>query len=154
MKLALDVVEFTCRACGTSWQIPSMDWTPYGFFLLRSKTGHLAYLEAVDDPVFSEVGRIISDLRPALDAEGSAALVHCAFGVTTDPDPTGHPFEIHVRNLCPRCSSRQWESRRLDSQIEADADPVGHKSWERLTDSERRQGIRDRLAECESHQRS
>jgi hypothetical protein len=89
--------------CGHSFYAPALSDFSYGQFIFTSNSGkYYAYLNALDDPVFLEVKRILKTTIPSFSGDALDDKVWHAFSKTCEVAPDSTLFEIGL-NKCPRC---------------------------------------------------
>jgi len=121
----------------------------YGLFIMFSATpGQMAWLEAVTDPVFDEVGAILGGF-PAFTAIGKCpriGVMHLLFSLACDPDPQGRPYWLST--ACSRCGAFDVKFRAEREQPEVftvDIPEVTHVAWLTLDPSARTLRLRQGL---------
>lgn len=140
--MRLHIFKFTCGNCGCEFKSPKMSFDTYGEFLLRSKGGELAYLNAISDPVYQEVDDLLNQL-PELQGKSALMLsefLRKVFGVACDSDTQGNSFSIGGDPVCPSCGDRNisyWEATEPPEYLEQEWPPVTHVKWSSLSDSEK-----------------
>lgn len=151
----MSAVAFTfhCSACGYAFTSPEVPEHSYGEFVLRStECNYVAYLEALEDPIFADSSRLLRSIALTLtpSIRQQAALQQKLFSVLCDPDPHGHALHIGLRPPCPVCGSRDmacWEPV-TPAQV-CDLPPVTHVRWDRLSNADKetmlRQAARDAM---------
>jgi hypothetical protein len=146
MKLVL--VKCKCARCGHIFDARALPDGAYGEFLLWSKNGGLAYLNAFEDPTLKEVDNILACCGPAVSwtpLERSAVL-HRIFGrIACDPDDEGAPFEVNAFPACPACGGwdvASWEFKDPAGFVEMNPPVVTHHSWATLSENAKREKVR------------
>lgn len=144
--MRLPLYWYKCTSCGKSSEIPEMPEFTYGEFLLRNKTGETRYVNALEDPVFSEVGEIVASLPQYKNANDSqtAPSVQYAFGFSCDRDHSGQVFLIGQDPFCPACK-RSWMTHfvlPVDHQtVEIEIPAVSHTYWNSLSLDDKKREI-------------
>src|SRR5689334_16531601 len=106
MHLAL--ATFTCAACAGAFDAPALPDCAYGEFLLWSRNGNSAYLNALEYPTFMEFSSLLAQ-HPAMQgatASFHADVLHKVYGrLACDMDSQGASFDIGAYPRCPTCGS-------------------------------------------------
>lgn len=136
---------YTCNRCGHQFNVPATSDFAYGEFIMRSNSGeHWVFLNAFDDPVFTEVADIV-DSNPKLQAENKkmvGGLTQSAFSAACDPAPDGSPYRIGWLLRCPKCggdSLKGWDEEI--PPVRVDLPSPAHVEWLSLSMDERRRLI-------------
>jgi hypothetical protein len=116
--MKLELIEYTCANCGFTFEAPSFGESAYGEFLLRSKRGTLAYLNAFSDSTYKELDGLLT-CEPSLASirpNDRAKILRRVFGlVACDWDDGVSPFEIDALPACPGCRAHAISSWRFKS---------------------------------------
>jgi hypothetical protein len=142
--MRLQIFEFKCEPSGHEFRAPELPLGAYGEFLLRAEEGTaLAYLNALADPTYKEVGALL-EKKPGMDRatpnRRAEILRHIYGAVACDPDSGGRPFKIGQRPTCPVCSSstmRSWQEVYPAEYIDLDVPPVTHRLWQSLSEEQK-----------------
>lgn len=138
-----ELVTYTCANCANVFDAPSLGEGTYGEFLLWSKSGHIAHLNAFEDSSYKEVSNFLEQspkvhrLQPL---EKAKVLRHVYGGVACDPDVNGLPFVIDAMPPCPKCGDQQmssWTFRNPPEIVDVPIPSVTHIRWNALIDSEK-----------------
>lgn len=151
MKKKLQLFKYRCGACGSEYKAPAYPSAAYGEFILRSENGvSLAYLNALNDPVFEETETIVKSFSGISSKEGVASTLKSVFGVTCDPDADGNSFAIGLAPRCPQCGSIRpsyWEATEPPEFVEKPVPDVTHEKWSNLSEDEKHNLIKVKLRE-------
>lgn len=88
----LEIIEHTCAECGKKFESPGLGEWSYGEFLLRTERGSVAYVNAMADAAYNEVGGMLSEIPQTASLEDleRADILWCIYGpVACDPDGDG-----------------------------------------------------------------
>lgn len=139
----LHLFEYACKPENRRFTAPQIVGG-YGVFLLRSEAeGREAYVEALADDTFGEVGRLV-DVSPrasGLSEWRRAELTQAVFSVASDPAADGTPYVLSRNPRCPFCGSHDVEFVQATEPpqfVEAELPPVTHRRWSTLPTDERR----------------
>jgi hypothetical protein len=139
--MKLQLVKYRCENCKLEFKAPQLKIGGYAEFLLRSQlTGHLAYLDAMADKTYDEVGEYLeANLKLAeKSANLIASILQKTYGIIAcDPDPAGNIYQIGAAPVCPSCGSQNmeyWEVVEPSEFIEQIIPPVTHRAWSLLND--------------------
>jgi hypothetical protein len=150
-RMKLRLLKYLCSRCACAFDAPALPEGAYGEFLLWSRNGQIAYLNALKDPTFKEVSHLLA-LSPVVQEAPSierAAILHRIYGrMACDKDTQGAPFEIDMPPPCPACGGTEpssWEFKEPVQIVEVDAQPVTHRLWSSLSHSEKEKALRDEL---------
>jgi hypothetical protein len=152
MKLLM--FHYRCLACGCQFESPESLPSTYGQFLARSTlSDQRALLNALDDPVYSEVAGILDRLGFAvgLDDNKKADLLLRVFGKTCDPAVDGSDYLVAARPQCPRCRSRDrlsWQACDPPRFCEEDLPGMTHRRWSQLDADEKIRRLKDAVGAC------
>lgn len=143
MKTTL--AKYTCADCSHIFEAPMLDENRYGEFLLWSSSGRVAYLNALDDPVYGEVKTLVAEVMGQKDPFQLAEVLQQVFGaLACDLDPQGNPYLIDGLPLCPVCRSQHiasWELIEPEKLLEQEIPEVTHQAWARLFSEQKRAAI-------------
>lgn len=112
MKIICNVFEYVCRDCKKIYQAP-VYVGGYGSFLLRNHgSSSLAFLDAIGDKVFKEVGSIVDahEVVSKLDENNRADIFQKVIGYAYDPDELGNYYGIGLDPECVHCGSHMVDS--------------------------------------------
>ena len=155
------VFEFTCGSCGMRFHASGICDFIYGAFVMRTRNGEEAVLEAVTSPTFAEFVTL-ANTNPALaeiDEGKRHEVLQAAFTVACDFSESGEEFYIGLNPTCPQCASREMASWKAVTSPRRSVIPlVTHSRWDRLSDSEKcvavnaeiRRNIRENMADLNS----
>lgn len=136
----------TCSGCSETFDLYMEAPQAYGEFLLWSADGQSRYLNAIDDPIYKEVGGLITEVDG--DSPGShsrAEKLQMIFGeVACDPTAEGQSFSMRLLPLCPGCGKRRLELQRFAEPpevVDAPVDVVTHVVWNQLSYDARRRAV-------------
>jgi hypothetical protein len=141
MKIAL--ARFVCGRCKTEFEAPLLGEMSYGEFLLWSSRGSVAYLNALADPIFAEVRRLLDSRFQAanIDSLVMADMLQGMFGpMACDPDDHGAPFMMNVKPPCPNCGADKpssWDFVDPPKFLESEISHVSHNAWNALSADEK-----------------
>jgi hypothetical protein len=150
--MKLELIEYTCASCEFTFEAAGLGENAYGEFLLRSKRGKLAYLNAIRDPTYKEVDGLLARLPSIsrLSPIGRAKILRRVYGVVAcDRDDDGSPFEIDAFPICPICRSSAISSWRFKSPpafVDVEVPPVTHVEWGGLSEVTKVDWLRAELA--------
>lgn len=147
---------YCCKNCNITFKLPVI--SSYGEFLMRSETGNLAHLYAINNKVFAEVSKIFHQNlfiinRKTKDFEQAkkfnreydskediekGGIFQKIFSVACDLAPDNTPYEISRKPLCPNCKKSNISSYGpLAEYVELDVKPVTHNAWNKLSQAEK-----------------
>lgn len=101
-------------------------------------------MNAVDDPTYKEVGRLIKQDIRMVGAKPDilGAVVQGEYGaIACDPDSFGNVFKIGENPKCPVCGCQEmdyWEETDPAEFADLSLQPVTHVLWSSLSDQEKR----------------
>jgi hypothetical protein len=145
MKLPL--AKYRCARCDHAFDAPALPEGAYGEFLLWSKNGNSAYLNAFEDPTLKEVDNLLAACNQAKQwtpLERSKVLHHAFGHVACDPDDQGASFEIDAYPPCPQCGGPEiasWEFKDPIKIVEISVLAVTHHRWAKLSEDEKRKAV-------------
>lgn len=149
-QMKLHQFEFACKPENRRFKAPVIV-VGYGIFLLRSEAeGREAYVGAVSDEAFAEVGRLV-DASPhsrGLSEQKRAELTHAVFSVACDPAGDGTPYVISGKPTCPFCGSHDVEFIQATEPpefVDVEMRTVTHRRWSALPVEERRRLVETAL---------
>lgn len=139
---------YQCNKCKNKFKAPELLGEPYGEFLLRTKTGEIEYLFAIDSSEFLEVGNIVDKFleNTGISELGRAKVLHQLFGITCDLASDGTEYKIGGKPICPKCGSNEmysWEPIYPVEIVEVDVPHVTHERWNKLSDVEKQSKIEE-----------
>ena len=131
-----------CKNCGARFDTLS-DPGVYSFRLLLSEKEHRpALVKCDDDPAFSEIYQIVTQLlKPkGLTALQVATRFDEIFGYICDLAPDGSHYNMSGKKNCPKCSSEDIDFGPYDPEIYTEDFPieVTHRNWDLLNESDKR----------------
>jgi hypothetical protein len=115
----------------------------YGRLLGTTPCHELAEFNSREDPVFDEVGELVDELL----RRDSPECFRRVLGVACDPAPSGHLYDFTGKIWCPVCGSpnvHYWPDNPFQFEV-VDLPHVTHEQWQRLTDEEKRERLREAL---------
>lgn len=152
MNLKCTIYKYRCGNCHESFESP-VHTGSYGQFLLKNyDSNNLAWLDAVSDLTFQEVGTIIR-LNPRIAILGKnkqSKLFQKIVGYAYDPDVTGNHFGIDAEPECPHCKKHNVLSyqeivppkyKNLDIPI------ITSKNWALLSINKKQQLLDEKLSD-------
>lgn len=145
--MKLQLVKYRCASCDHAFDSLALPEGAYGEFLLWSKNGKLAYLNAFEDPTLKEVDNLMTACSSvvSLTPLERSRLLHRIFGrVACDPDDGGAPFEIDAYPPCPKCGRTEiasWEFKEPTEIVEMNPPSVTHNGWATLSADAKRQAV-------------
>ncbi|WP_306353629.1 hypothetical protein [Flavobacterium sp. '19STA2R22 D10 B1'] len=140
MKLGL--ATYQCADCLHTFDAPLFR-EAYGEFLLWSKQGNVAYLNAIEDVVYKEVEDLLWTHPKTLGMSSlnCSNLLQKIYGsLTCDRDQVGNSFEIGTHPPCPLCKSQNmdaWDFKTPSEVIEVEVKPITYTNWVTLTEQEK-----------------
>jgi hypothetical protein len=149
--MKLEMIEYTCASCEFTFDSPGLGESAYGEFLLRSRGGAVAYLNAIRDPTYKEVDGLLGQLpsTSTLSAIDRARILRRVYGpVACDRDDHGTPFEIDALPVCPSCRSNaisSWRFKNPPVFIDIEVPPATHVEWEGLSEADKDGRLRAEL---------
>ncbi len=150
--MKLELIEYTCSKCGIKFKAPGLPESSYGEFLLYSKHGSSAYLNAIEDPTYKEVDRLLS-LEPKIKnlspADRAKILRHVYGPAACDWDDVGFPFGIDIFPPCPNHHSNsilEWRFGSPPEWVDVRVPPVTHVVWKSLSEPEKIGRLRAELS--------
>jgi hypothetical protein len=150
MKITLG--KYVCGHCRNSFEAPILDETRYGEFLLWSKSGHVAYLNAIEDRVYLEVKSILEDnfTKFKRNPMETAEVTQAIFGpIACDPDPAGQPYKIGALPPCPDHPESpiiSWEVIYPPEVADCEIPEASHFKWNVLNSSNKVELIAEWIA--------
>jgi hypothetical protein len=82
--MRFEIWNYCCSSCGAQFESPVFTGPLYGLFTLYSRSGELRTLDALGDPVFSEVYEFVSRRYPRRRSGELDQLSKYLFGFTCD----------------------------------------------------------------------
>jgi hypothetical protein len=133
MRLVL--LYYICKVCGTKFTSPSV--YGYGEFLMRSESGDLAYLYAIDDPVFKNFSKqLAATPELANKQQAKTKALHNTFGFACDLSIDGTFYQITNKPKCPKCNNINYADFGITNppeSVDLDLSPVTHNLWQSLS---------------------
>lgn len=145
--MKLQLVMYTCASCRSVFDAPALPNGAYGEFLLWSRHGELAYLNAFVDTSLKEVDNFLSHSSPLKNRSplDRSKILHRVYGrVACDVDERGAPFEINAYPPCPSCGNSiaaSWELKDPPRLVAIVVPPVTHRRWSSLSDSQKEEWL-------------
>ena len=136
--MKLHLFYYDCKSCGHSSKSPELFGNPYGEFLLKTNTGKIAYLNAIDSSVFKkEFSEFLkNNVRTSrLSATKQAKILHRIFYITCDPADDGSIFSISQKPDCEQCGQNNighWGVTEPAEIVDLNVGNVKHKKWTTL----------------------
>jgi hypothetical protein len=149
--MKLELAKYECKGCAAEFEAPSLAENAYGEFLLRSKHGVMAYLNAFLDTTYKEVDNILSFVAGTanLPPLARAKVLRSIYGgLACDFDENNSPFEIDAYPPCPVCGGQEivsWEFRNRPHVLEMSVPSVTHNRWNMLSTAEKIELTNSRL---------
>lgn len=150
-----ELVTYACASCANVFDASSLGEGAYGEFLLWSKSGQVAYLNAFEDSTYKEVSNFLErnpkthGLQPL---EKAKILRHIYGGVACDPDENGLPFEIDALPPCQKCGFQKmlsWTFKNPPEIVEVPIPSVTHIRWNSLIASEKKDLVETACRKCQ-----
>lgn len=140
--MKLHIFKYTCNSCGSQFKAPEIGPDAYGEFLLRSSSGSLRYLNAMSNPVYDEVSKLVKTLPSSKDKSDIqlASIVRSAFGIACDPDEHGQVLHMDAKPVCPSCENQNityWEATEPAEYVDETVEPVTHNKWGELSEKQK-----------------
>lgn len=141
--MKIELFNYTCENCKNNFDAPALNDNAYGEFLLWSKNGNVAYLNAIKDPTYKEVSDILKDnscIFALADTERANILRRIYGNVACDSDSAGLPFSINAFPQCKKCGSQNistWSPKLPTQFLDIYIPPVTHNQWNSLNNSEK-----------------
>jgi hypothetical protein len=149
--------KYDCSNCKNHFKAPEISGAAFGEFLLRSSgASEIRYLNALDDPTYEEVSKLMlmNDDVAALSAVRRAKILQEIYGpVACDRDAQGQPYQLGVHPACPTCATQSmsnWEFTDPPEFIDIDILPVTHLNWSMLSNESKRKLVQEMLINTES----
>lgn len=134
------IYKYKCASCGASFEASGVPEMSYGEFILRTKSGEEAYVNAVSDPAFNELLSMVRS-HPSLledDKAKSGTIAQRLFGLICDKSPNGQMYQIGMPPKCPNCSSHEMASWGELLPLKFSPVPmVTHNEWLLLDDKDK-----------------
>ncbi len=117
----------------------------YGRLLGGTPYHELTEFNSWEDPVFDEVGELVNKLLGR--ERGTSECFGRVLGVACDSAPSGHLYDFTGKIWCPICGSPNVSYGPDDPpQFEViDLPHVTHNAWHQLSETEKRERIREAL---------
>jgi len=150
--MKLELIEYTCASCGLTFEAPGLGENAYGEFLLRSKRGSIAYLNAFRDSTYKEVDELLAR-EPSvtvLSPIARAKILRRVYGPVACDWDGKVPFGIDVLPACPNCRGgaiSSWRFKTAPAFIDIEVPSVTHVSWERLSEVDKVSRLKAQLAQ-------
>lgn len=147
--MKIELITYTCANCANVFDAPSLGEGTYGEFLLWSKGGRVAHLNAFEDLSYKEVSNFLEKSPKAhgmQPLERAKILRHIYGGLACDSDEKGFPFEVDAFPPCPKCGSQKmssWTFKNPPEIVEMSIPSVTHIRWDALNDSEKQDLVED-----------
>jgi hypothetical protein len=141
--MKLEILKCTCGRCGASFDVPFLGEAAYGEFILRSKGGGIAYLNAFVDATYTDVDNIISVLPSTVGfspIERAEILTRIYGRVACDPDKDNNFYELDSLSICSFCESSESVSCKIGNPpelVELNVPEVTHDAWFNLTEMQK-----------------
>jgi hypothetical protein len=124
----------------------------YGEGLIRtSDPRDLAFVQAVDDPIFEEIASIVKDLVTAAGKKNwYANCFDQVFGIACDPAPSGQRYSLTEKVHCSVCGSTELISYGPGEPPQVDTIELPHvtyAAWQQLSHDEKRERLQIALRE-------
>jgi len=153
--MKLELVRYRCATCANSFDAPEIGSNAYGEFLLRSKSGETAYLNALSDKSYDDVDLLLSMKQPGLTYETDRVKVlREIYGeVACDRDANGEVFVLDAHPACPKCGGQRmdwWEVLEPIQIVEAEISSVQHSTWNSLSALHRKSRVDSALQKREA----
>lgn len=138
IKMKLQNYTFECAPCGCSFKSPDLLDGSYGEFILRSKTGEMAYLYSPDCQVFNEFSDMLAQ-HPwiaNMNLSDKAKVLHQFFGWACDLAPDGTAYSINQRPICPQCGAcnfKHWGPTIPFEDVNMDPPSLSYNKWRAMT---------------------
>lgn len=134
--------KYTCKQCGTTYKAPELGPDSYGEFLMRSRSGETVYLNAIADPIYTEVDGLLKKISSVagLSSVERANIQRKVFGEACDTDSHGNRYSIAIRPKCESCGCcvpSYWEATEPPEYVDLEFSSVTHKEWFSLSEHEK-----------------
>ncbi len=132
--MKLHLFYYDCKSCGYSSKSPELFGNPYGEFLLKTNTGKIAYLNAIDSNVFKEVSDLLKNniKTSRLSDSKRAKILHRIFYIACDPASDGSVFNIFQKPDCEQCGQNNighWGATEPPELINLNVENIKHQKW-------------------------
>jgi hypothetical protein len=136
---------YACKTCGSQFEAPILGDFAYGEFVLHSANGRSAYLDAISDAAFGELGIFLDRQigKSRLNDKDRSDLFQKMYGlVACDPDEAGAAFQIG-HPWCQACGSREMASWNIirPLRMSGDIPAVTHRKWDSLDAEEKANAV-------------
>lgn len=150
MKLL--IYNYQCEVCKTRFLNFGLPEDTYGEFLLRTESGEVRYLNALNDPLVKEYKQIFNKITKNLGIPQRDRTVIFQFGlqITFDNSVNGEKYLIEAFPPCPNCKSTKMESWGEKIPLEVcpvDVEPVSHNEWSKLSHDKKVALIKNKISE-------
>lgn len=149
--MKLIITCYVCADCYNKFDSPAILPGAYGDFLLRSPEGEMAFLNGLDDEIYTEVSELLESL-PSLAGKDSGEIADVLmkiFGTAAcDPSPHGLPYSMLAKPPCPICRSQRmasWEHKVPFEVVDIEVPPITHHFWKKLNKREKIEMIQKEL---------
>ena len=148
--MKLQNYKYVCTACSETFKARNLPKNHYAEFLMRTKTGKIAYLFAIDDEIFSSLKSKFENMPTLkkIDISTRVAVLHQIFGITCDLASDGTGYNIGAKPVCPNCGSTDmysWEPIYPAEIFEIDVPHVTHERWNKLSNIEKQSQIKEAI---------
>ena len=146
--MKLQNYKYVCKSCAKTFKSANLSENHYAEFLMRTKTGKMAYLFAIGDEVFSKIKHQFESMPKLknIDTLARVTILHQIFCITCDLANDGTEYKIGGKPICPKCGSNKmysWESIYPPEMVEMNVPHVTHDRWNKLTDAEKKSKIEE-----------
>lgn len=142
-RMKLHLFRYECKNCGNIFKFPELFGNPYGEFLLKSKSGKMAYLNAIDSNVFKEFSGLLKSNEKIIGMQDTkrAKILHHIFDIACDNAPDGSVYGIMQKPACTNCgksSIGHWGPTNPPEIVELDVPNVTYEQWNKLSNAEKK----------------
>lgn len=139
-----------CKDCGHKFTIYTFSDFEYGRKPAKTPVlDDFAYIDCLHDPVCKEVSSLVDEILRGTDKKDwqIADCFDLALSAACDPAPSGHEYSFTGMIWCPKCGSTNVDyGPDIPYKVETVHVPhVTHTSWQRLTEHEKRERLREAL---------
>ncbi|MGX9720031.1 hypothetical protein [Stenotrophomonas acidaminiphila] len=151
--MKLELVKYKCAKCANAFEAPEIGSDSYGEFLLRSPSGVVVYLDALQDKTYEEVDQLLAanERTGGLSAFERAQVLRHVYGeIACDKDANGNSFTLGAHPACPFCGSQEmvsWEFKEPPELMDVHLDFVTHRRWDSLSEGEKIRLLEKKLVE-------
>ena len=141
--MKLELVKYKCASCASTFEGPEIGSDSYGEFLLRSSSGAVVYLDALQDKSYEEVDQLLAahEKTGGLSAFDRAQVLRRVYGeIACDKDDDGNPLVLGAHPTCPVCGSQEmasWEFKEPPELVDVALEPLTHNWCNSLSGNER-----------------